>query len=60
MITISEKKKNSQVTHVQKGENLHWNIGKGGVNILWLLAKTQKQARAGTRNYNYFECDWLI
>ena len=26
---------------------------------LRLLAKTQKQVRARTRNYN-FECDWLI
>ena len=38
---------------------MHWNTDKGGVNILRLLAKTRKQARAHTRNYN-FECDWLI
>ena len=66
-ITVPEKKKHNQVT--KKGENLHWNTDKGGVNIL--LAKTQKQARARTRNYNFecmwlidlnyiFECDWLI
>ena len=43
-ITVSEKKKNNQVT--KKREKLHWNTDKGGVNILRLLAKTQKQARA--------------
>ena len=44
-ITISEKKKNSQVT--KKGENLHVNTDEGGVTIeSRLLAKTQKQARA--------------
>ena len=31
-ITISEKMKNSQV--MKKGENLHYNTDKGGVNIL--------------------------
>ena len=53
-ITISEKTKNSHV--MKKGENSHQNIDKGGVNILRLPAKTQKQARARTRHYN-FECD---
>ena len=38
------EKKNNQAT--KKGENLHGNTDKGGVNILRLLAKTQKQARA--------------
>ena len=56
-ITISEKKKNSQV--LKKRGNLHKNTDKGGVNVLRLPAKTQKQVRACTRNYN-FECDWLI
>ena len=55
-ITISEKKKNNQVT--KKAGNLHSNIDKGGVNFLRLLAKTQKQAYARTRDYN-FECDWF-
>ena len=44
LITVSEKMKNNQVT--KKGESLHWNTDKGGVNILKLLAKTQKQAPA--------------
>ena len=64
-ITISEKKKTSQVLKI--GENSHQNTDKGGVNILRLPAKTQKQARARTRNYNLvdlnyiiFEYDWLI
>ena len=43
-ITISEKKKNIQV--MKRGENLHYNTDKGGVNILRLPAKTPKQARA--------------
>ena len=40
-ITIFEKKKNSQVT--KKGENLHLNTDKGGVNILRLPAETQNK-----------------
>ena len=43
-ITISEKKKNSQA--MKKGETSRQNIDKGGVNILRLPAKTQKQACA--------------
>ena len=49
---------------------MHLNTDKGGVNILRLPAKTQNQARARPRNYNFecdwfdlnyiFECDWLI
>ena len=56
---------------MKKGENLHWNTDKGGVNILRLLGKTQKQAQAHAHiittlgmwlvDLNYiFECDWLI
>ena len=44
---------------MKKGEKLYQNTDKGGVNILRLPAKTQKWARARTRNYN-FEYDWLI
>ena len=66
-ITISEKKENSQVT--KRGENLHWNTDKGGVNILRLLAKTQKQARGHAHVITTLDvigwfklhlCDWLI
>ena len=45
---------------MKKGEHLHYNTDKGGVNIIRLPTKTQKQACAhAARNYN-FECDWLI
>ena len=55
-ITISEKKK---IAKLWKRGNSHLNIDKGGVNVLRLPAKTQKQARSRTRNYN-FECDSRI
>ena len=54
----------------EKGENLHWNTDKGGVNTLKLLAKTQKQTRAHAHVITtlnvigwfklHLECDWLI
>ena len=40
-ITVSEKKKNNQVT--KKGENLQWNADNGGVNT---KTKKQKQKQA--------------
>ena len=68
-ITLSEKKKNNP--SYEKGENLHWNTNKGGVNILKVTGKNTKgSARARTHNLqiwmwlvdlNYiFEWDWLM
>ena len=36
-ITISKKKKNSQV--MKKGENLHWNTDKGGVDLNYIFER---------------------
>ena len=48
-ITISEKKKNSQV--MKKGENLHSSTDKGGINILRLPKEKHKSKCAhATRN----------
>ena len=52
-ITISEKKKTSQV--LKKGEHLHQNTDKGGVNILRLLQKHKSK-----RAHAYVITTWLI
>ena len=56
----SFREKEDQLSY-EKGENLHWNTGKGGVNMPAKVTgkNTKANARARTRNYN-FECDWLI
>ena len=45
---------------MKKGQNLHLNTDKGGVNILKIRTKIQKQARTHAARNSNFEYDCLI